>query len=999
MVRPVSSLWPPEKKPAPVRATDPGAGDHHARLRALTNAWMYAVRGPRRRAILAGGVFVGTIALYLARAGTMGARIGAAAMVGAVFVLVFVAGALRKRVFADPARTILHVAGKVEPEASARAVRSLSLLDPDKTKGASRALAELHVARAIAALPVDDVRKGAQKVGLSLGVAALAFAALNVATCATNPWGALEGADILVARGGVAPVGMTWLTEPQIRARPPDYLHLEERLVNAYEDAEMARGTLLTFRGTPTHPGRRLLLTDGAAEVPFVDDGSGHLVARWPLAETVKLRVVARFGDVTIPESEHTPVESIPDQAPTVTLEGAPRQIRLAADDPSQNADVPIKYEATDDHGLREVHLVLRAGTREERRVLARLDGETKADRGGYNLRATDSFIKKSHAPIEVRVEAKDNDPITGPKWGASDAITIVPPDVAEPESRRLAALVKVRDQLVDALAWRLATPLAAEPKERRDMLEHDAKWSEQISESLEQTLATTYAGVRVPGRLGAMLRGRMRKMTDATTNQLRSPSTTARANVVKATERIVLVIDGAIQGLALRDTKDAARELAEVAEELAAASALAQKNADKTAERARNTTRMDAATLVLTGGGKAMRQLGSLGRDLGEIVEVYLARVDRARKGSDLPHATLAAQDLALRLRTPDPSFGSKGGRPSHAGGESGGGRGAQGEGDGDGSDVEQAFNEAARDLDRLAAEHAGNMGKVEQALAEGSTKEDLEQLSAEAKKHAQKVRDASKNLPSVGGGSDSWTSKGAAAKEHAEQMARALEQGNASDAVQSGRNALSALEEAKRAAQRERFTRGDPNAEKQVDDAKRQLEGEVKWAEEKLAEMRKKASQRKAPELREDGEQEGKLSDRARDLARKGRDEDLPQSALDALRDAEDAAREAAQALKEGDAERGLKKQREAQQKLEQARDALSDNDGEGEGDGGDRESSRGEGDGRKPNRDHADIPKADAHKGPEEFRKRVIKGLGQPSGGKYKDAVKRYAEGLLR
>src|SRR6185437_16111946 len=99
---------------------------------------------------------------------------------------------------------------------------------------------------------------------------------------------------------------------------------------------------------------------------------------------------------------------------------------------------------------------------------------------------------------------------------------------------------------------------------------------------------------------------------------------------------------------------------------------------------------------------------------------------------------------------------------------------------------------------------EHAGNMGKVEQSLAAASTKEDLERLAEEAKKHAQKIRDAAKNLPSVGGGSDSWTSKGAAAKEHAEQMARALEQGNAADAAESGRSALAALEEAKRAAQR---------------------------------------------------------------------------------------------------------------------------------------------------------------------------------------------------
>jgi hypothetical protein len=997
----VKSFTPRAKKYsiAPARDVDEPAEierlDHKKMLRALADAWTYAVRAPRRRAIFAGGVLVATVALLVARGGTVSSRVIAANMLLAIFIVAYLARRLRLRTFSDAAKTIHHIAGRVEPDKSARAIRALSLLDPSTTKGSSRALAELHVARQLAALPVDGVRKGAQRVGFWLGLAALSFAGTNVAACATNPWGVFEGADILVAKNGVAPVGMAWLSEPQIRARPPDYLHQEERLVSPYEETAQPRGTLLTIRGTPVHAGRRLLLTDGDAEVPFVDDGSGHVVARWPLGDTVKLKIVARFGEVAIPESELTPVESIPDLPPIVLLEGAPKQIRLANDNENANAEVPIHYEATDDHGLREVHLVLRAGPREERRVLARLDGEQKTDRGGYNLRANDAFIKKSHAPIEIRVEAKDNDPITGPKWGASDPITIVPPDVGEPESKRLAALVKVRDALVDALAWRIGNALPSEPKDRHDFVEKDAKWSEQIAAQLDTALTTSFAGVRVPGRLSAMLRGRMRKVTDATTNQLRSPSTAARANVVKATERMTLVIDGAIAGLGLRDTKDSARELAEVAEELAAAASQAQ----KTNEKQRNEQRMTAAVIVLTGGGKSMRQLGALGRDIGEIVEVYLARVSRARAANDLTHATLAAVDLATRLRQPDPSFGAKGGRPSHAGGESGGGRGAQGEdGDGEGSDVEQAFNEAARDIDKLAAEHAGNMGKVEQALAAGSTKEDLEQLADEAKKHAQKVREATKNMPTVGGGSDSWTSKGAAAREHAEQMARSLESGNAADAVQSGHNALNALDEAKRAAQRERFTRGDANAEKQVEDARRQLEGEVKWADEKLAELRKKAAQRAAPELKGDGEEEGRLSERARDLAHKGRDQDLPQGAIDALRDAEDASREAAQALREGDSERGLKKQREAQSKLEQARDALSDNENEGEGNG-DGDSNKGEGDGRKINKDHTDIPKADAHKGPEEFRKRVIKGLGQPSGGKYKDAVKRYAEGLLK
>lgn len=955
-------------------------------LASLANAWRYAVRGPRRRAVAAAIALVFTLALLVARGGTTPARLEAALLIFCAIAGAVVVSLLERRIFADPARTIEHVAGRMEPEAAARAVRSLSLLAP--ASGVSQELAELHVTRTLAALPLEGVRRGASRVAFLLGVFALALVATNIAACAASPWAPFEGADILLARAGVAPVGMTWLSEPSLRARPPDYLHQEERRIVAYDEAALPRGTLITVRGTPLHAGRRLLLTDGEAEVPFVDDGSGHVVARWPLAESVALRVVARFGDVTIPESEATAIESVPDSAPIVTLEGAPRQIRLASEEDA--SEVPIHYEATDDHGLREVHLVLRAGPREERRVLARLDGETKADRGGHTLRASDAFVKKSHAPIEIRVEAKDNDPITGPKWGASEAITIVPPDVGEPEARRLAALVKVRDGLVDALAWRLGHALPAEPKERRAHLEDDVKLAEEGSEMLETALAGSYAGVRVPSRLGAMLRGRMRKVTDASKNQLRSPSTTAHANVVKATERMVLVLDGAIQGLGLRNTRDVARELADVADDLSAASALSQKSAEKV----RAEQRMDAAALVLDGGGKSMRRLGSLGRDLGEIVEAYLLRVARARSASDPVHASLAALDLATRLRQPDPSFGARGGRPSHAGGESGGGRGAAGEeGEGESSDVEKAFDEAARDLERLTADHAGNVGKVEQALAGGSTKEDMEALSEEAKKHAQKVREAARPLPSVGGGSDSWSSKGAAAREHAEQMAHALEQGNAADAVQSGRSALGSLEEAKRAASRERFGRaGDPIAERMVEETKRKLEGEVKWAEQQLDALRKKAAERAAPEIREHGDAEGKLADRANELGKKGRDQEaLPAPALDALHDAEQAAHEASQALREGDAERGLRKQREAQQKLEMAREALGDDKGEPD--------QGGESDGRQNARDHADIPKADAHKGPEEFRKRVIKGLGQPSGGRYKDAVKRYAEGLLR
>jgi hypothetical protein len=301
--------------------------------------------------------------------------------------------------------------------------------------------------------------------------------------------------------------------------------------------------------------------------------------------------------------------------------------------------------------------------------------------------------------------------------------------------------------------------------------------------------------------------------------------------------------------------------------------------------------------------------------------------------------------------------------------------------------SPAERAFDEAAQDLERLAADHAGRMGEVDRALSRPPTAEEMKRLSDEARRHAALVREATAPLPSVGGGSDSWTSRGAAAKEHAEQMARALEQGAPADAVTNGKSALGSLDEARRQAARDRWTSGD--AERRMDDVRRKLEGEVAWAEQKLGEMKKRAEERAAPELARQAAEEKKLADRAKALGeRKDRDA-LPDRAATSLDAAEKAAREAARALQRGEGERARAEQREAQQRLEAAREALGKEAAEDGSQEGDKGAPFG----------HADIPKADAHKGPEEFRQRVMKGLGAGEPGRYGDAVRRYAKGLLR
>ena len=108
-----------------------------------------------------------------------------------------------------------------------------------------------------------------------------------------------------------------------------------------------------------------------------------------------------------------------------------------------------------------------------------------------------------------------------------------------------------------------------------------------------------------------------------------------------------------------------------------------------------------------------------------------------------------------------------------------------------------------------------------------------------------------------------------------------------------------------------------------------------------------------------------------------------------LDRLEDAERAMREAEKALRDGDGDKGLRLQKDAQRFLEMAR---------GERDDREREGNRNEAESKSMSR-KTEIPGKDTHQGPEEFRKRVLKGLGGSSDPLLREAVKRYAEGLLK
>jgi Domain of unknown function (DUF4175) len=991
----------------------------------LAGAWRTRTAASRRRIALAAVCLVWLAALLVARRGTPGARVAAALLLVASAAAAIGWRALERRRLRDPEGIVRGLVRGIDAARADRALRALPFVGSGEgaariaSDGTSPELARLHVARVMAELPSARVAERAARSAAIVGQVAIVGFVCAFGIVVAQAWSVLEGADVLAARRGVAPVTMRWLDQVDVSARPPEYLHEAERTGLGEMSLVLPYGARVTVRGAPLHAGRRLLLTDGAREVPFVEDGAGAVVARWDLAQTAALRVVARFGEVDVPQADPIVVESLPDLAPRVDLEGAPRQVVLSE---QRDSDIPLRYEAVDDHGLREVHLVLRSGTREERRVLSRLDGETRSDRGGYVLKFRDPFVQRSHGLVEVTVEAKDNDPLTGPKWGSSPAIVLVPPSVGEPEARRLDALRRVRDALVDSLAWRLSTPVphdapgAAAGDARKALAADEEARAASDDAIVDETLAETYAGIRVPPRLRAIVVGQQQKTREAIDAEIRGMSPATRAAAVKATERFVLVVDAVVRGTGQRDARDAARELADVADDLAlgasqvrtegasppvparspAAPAVAPV-APAVAGRSRGAQRMDASTAVLVGGGQGLTRLGALGRDLGEIVDADLARVKRARDAEDFTHAELAARDLATRLHEPDPSFGSSGGRMARAGGEAGGGRGSPGDEAMSPDEVERAFEESARDVEQLAQDHAGEMGKMERALAGATSDKELQDLRQEAARHAEAIRHAVSELPSVGMGSDSWTSKGAAARELAEQMAQSLEGAKTEDAVQSGRSAIGALDEAKKMLQGGGWVE-DPGGHEQrrVDGVRRELDAQERWAEQATAEMRKRAAARARQQLDEGGDEEGKLADRARDIAERARERgSLPQQAVESIEDAERAARQAAEALKEGNAEKAIDRQREAQRALESASQRLRGDDDEQ----GDSPPQGGQdGAGARSSGGPTIVPGAGG-RGPEDFRRRVLRGLGASANGGLKDAVRRYAEGLLR
>ncbi|HEX6767427.1 MAG TPA: hypothetical protein VF103_18140, partial [Polyangiaceae bacterium] len=493
---------------------------------------------------------------YVARRGTLEMRSVAASIVVGVALSYLGRFWLWRRDLARRDRLVRRVVLDADRSAGERVLRALALDEHARNDPSigSAELASLHLARVVGRIPTKRVEERSERWAVRYRLAGILLISAATVGLGAAPERVAEGLDVLVAHRGVAPLDMGWLDSLSVVSQPPAYLRTPDRRIDPGAAYFEPQGATIVVRGEPTRPDRRLVLTDGKKEIPFTEDAALGVVARWTLTADADLRIAARFGDVVIRDPQPIRLRSAPDLPPTVVLDGAPRTV------PLQGLErLELRYRVGDDHGLREVDLVLRSGGQEERRVLEKLDGQAAGTQGAQAVDQNDAFLRRMFLPVTLTVEARDTNSLGAAVWGKSQAITITPPPVGDPEAARYRALAEVRGGVVDWLAWLIET----DPKSP-DYEKELARRRGQVVESL--MTSGTYRGgpaleaLRISAGIRAFFHGQAQRLTKP------RPGVTARASA----EDVAVAVDAVLRSLGRRDAESVAKRLGDVAEEAA---------------------------------------------------------------------------------------------------------------------------------------------------------------------------------------------------------------------------------------------------------------------------------------------------------------------------------------------------------------------------------------------------------------------------------------------
>ena len=314
----------------------------------------------------------------------------------------------------------------------------------DYTRGTSESLALAHIGKIAARLesldlgtlfPLNRLRKYAFPAA---GAAVIAVLALIVAT---PEWrGFIFSAELTPSSGGP----YLRLADIEITLSYPGYTKIPAAtLRDSTGDIEALKGTKVRFEAKPLDRlGSGRLTTDGGASYPVVIK-DGKLTAEFPVLGNGSYRITDGGGLETRPFK----ITASEDKKPEIKI-SSPQGTEIES---GPDGRIEIDYNARDDYGLTEFRLTWEGASGKSGKLIGKAKDSPSAYEGKYTLDAGGLDFMGGDT-LRLRVEAADNDSVSGPKTGLSNAITVKLKDASKTHKDVMNYAERLMEEMIGVL-------------------------------------------------------------------------------------------------------------------------------------------------------------------------------------------------------------------------------------------------------------------------------------------------------------------------------------------------------------------------------------------------------------------------------------------------------------------------------------------------------------------------------------------------------------------
>ncbi len=288
----------------------------------------------------------------------------------------------------------------------------------DNTHGTSETLALAHIGNVAGKLesidlktlfPIRKLRRYALPVA---GAAVITAAALFIAPREFTDY--IFSPEFTPSSGGPS----LRLADIEISLTYPEYSKIPPRTIkNSTGDIEALKGTRVRFTAKPLgrFGGGKLSTENGASYPVILKDGK--ITAEFQVLGNGSYLITDENGGL---KTRQYKITSSEDKKPEITI-SSPQGSEIVED---SGGRIEINYDARDDYGLTEFRLTWEGDGGKSGKLIGKAKESPLSYNGKYTL-DTGGLDPAGGDTLKLRVEAIDNDSVSGHKAGVSNAITV----------------------------------------------------------------------------------------------------------------------------------------------------------------------------------------------------------------------------------------------------------------------------------------------------------------------------------------------------------------------------------------------------------------------------------------------------------------------------------------------------------------------------------------------------------------------------------------------